>query len=46
MILGFPVRLLAGLVVLAATVSIVAAVAHDAIPGLIETATKMAAAFR
>lgn len=46
MIIGFPVRLLAGLVVLAATISVVPAVTRSATPALIDLATRLARAFR
>ena len=46
MVVGFPVRLLAGLIVLAATVPIVVGVARQAAPDLIDLASHLAAAFR
>jgi flagellar biosynthesis protein FliR len=46
MIIGFPVRLIAGLIVLAATVSIVPAVTHSVVPTLIDLALRMARTFR
>lgn len=46
LILGFPVRLLAGLVVLAATVSVVPAIAQAAAPALLDLAMRLARAFR
>jgi len=46
MIVGFPVRLLAGLLVLAATVAIVPGVTRDVAPAVIDLATRLARAFR
>ncbi|HSK10814.1 MAG TPA: flagellar biosynthetic protein FliR [Vicinamibacterales bacterium] len=46
MIIGFPVRLLAGLIVLGATVSIVPALTHGAVPTLLDLAARLARAFR
>lgn len=46
LIIGFPVRLLAGLIVLASTVSIVPAVTHRAAPALIDLAMRIARSFR
>ncbi|RPJ69124.1 MAG: flagellar biosynthetic protein FliR [Acidobacteria bacterium] len=46
MVVGFPVRLLAGLIVLAATVPIVVGAAHQAAPRLIDLASHLAAAFK
>jgi flagellar biosynthetic protein FliR len=46
LIIGFPVRLIAGLVVLAATVSIVPALTHAAAPALAELAMRIARTFR
>ncbi len=46
LIIGFPVRLLAGLLVLAATVSVVPALTHAAAPALLDLATRLARAFR
>jgi flagellar biosynthetic protein FliR len=46
MILGFPVRLLAGLIVLAATVSIVPAITHGMVPTLVDLAMRVVRTFR
>lgn len=46
MVVGFPVRLLAGLIVLAATVSVVAALTRGVVPEMFDLAARLARAFR